>query len=211
MEVIKSNELVGYEAALGFMEQRVAEIIEGSKPSCMWLLEHEALYTYGTSAKQEDLLTKDLPVFEAGRGGEFTYHGPGQRVAYVMMKLEPKDIRQYVWKLEEWVICTLARLGITGERRDGRIGIWVVAESGLEEKIAAIGVRVKKWVAYHGIALNLKPNMAHYDGIVPCGISEFGVTSLQKLGAEVEMAELDDILIEEFNEVFNNEDSAIAI
>ncbi|PIR31966.1 MAG: lipoate-protein ligase B [Alphaproteobacteria bacterium CG11_big_fil_rev_8_21_14_0_20_44_7] len=202
MEIIISKEHVGYPYALEFMDERVAGIIDNTKKECLWLLEHPALYTYGTSAKQADLLENKFPVYEARRGGEFTYHGPGQRVAYLMMKLEPKDIRKYVWNLEEWIIQILAHFGVNGERREGRIGIWVI-DGGQEKKIAALGIRVRKWVAYHGIAINIAPDLEHFKGIVPCGISQYGVTSLQNLGIEVNQAEFDEVLIREFNKIFN--------
>ena len=201
LEIIKSNEFVGYPAALEFMEQRVAGIIEGSKREAIWLLEHPPLYTSGTSAKPADLLSQEFPVYEAGRGGEFTYHGPGQRIMYVMLKLDPHDIRKFVWRLEETIIRTLAHFGINGERRDGRVGIWVI-DGGSEKKIAAIGIRVRKWVGFHGISINLAPDMSHFAGIVPCGISQYGVTSMENLGVDVDMEEFDDILVTEFMKVF---------
>ena len=184
---------VAYPAALAAMESRVEAIIAGEKPELIWLLEHPPLYTAGTSADSTEL--KDaarFPIFETGRGGRYTYHGPGQRVAYAMIDLRQrgKDIRAHVWRLEEWVIRVLADFGVTGERREGRIGIWVAA-NGREEKIAAIGVRVRKWVAYHGLALNVAPNLSHFSGIVPCGITDYGVTSLRKLRINATMAEVD--------------------
>ena len=201
LDIIKSNELVSYPAALEFMEQRVEGIIEGSKRECLWLVQHEPLYTFGTSAKQEDLLTKEFPVYEARRGGEFTYHGPGQRIVYVMLKLEPKDVRKFVWRLEEVIIQTLAHFGIIGERREGRVGIWVI-DGGREAKIAAIGIRVRKWVSFHGISINLNPDMSHFKGIVPCGISEYGVTSFENLLVDVDEEEFDGILVDKFIEIF---------
>lgn len=201
MQIIKSNELVDYESALELMENRVDGIINGTSTNALWFLEHPPLYTSGTSAKEADMLQNKFPVYYAGRGGEYTYHGPGQRVVYVMTRLEPKDIRLYVQNLEQWVINTLAHFGITGERREGRIGIWVERD-GVEEKIAAIGIRVRKWVAYHGIAINVAPDLAHFKGIVPCGISEFGVTSLKKLGVEISLDELDNVLLDEFTKIF---------
>lgn len=203
MQVIKSNELVDYPSALSFMESRVDEIIQGTAENALWFVEHPPLYTSGTSAKSADLLSNKFPVYKAGRGGEYTYHGPGQRVVYVMRKLEKHDLRSYVHDLEQWIINTLAHFGINGERREGRIGIWVV-QNGVEEKIAALGIRVRKWVAYHGIALNVKPDLAHFNGIVPCGIKEFGVTSLKKLGLEITMDEIDQVLVSEYLKLFSN-------
>ncbi len=175
------------------MEQRVDDIIAGVKPEQIWLLQHPPLYTAGTSADSAEL--KDaarFPVFETGRGGRYTYHGPGQRVIYAMIDLRErgKDIRAHVWRLEEWVIRALADFGIVAERRAGRIGLWV-ATGGTEQKIAAIGVRVRKWVAYHGLALNVDPDLSHFSGIVPCGIAEFGVTSMHHLGVTASMNEVD--------------------
>lgn len=201
LEIIKSDELVGYPAALEMMEARVAGVIDRSKREMLWLLEHPPLYTSGTSAKEADLLSDEFPVYKAGRGGEFTYHGPGQRIMYVMLKLEPQDIRKFVWRLEETIIRTLAHYGINGERREGRVGIWVV-DGGREAKIAAIGIRVRKWVGFHGISININPDMNHFKGIVPCGISQYGVTSMENLGIDVDMDEFDGILVEKFMEVF---------
>ena len=196
---------VDYQAAVDAMEARVAAIGAGTEPEFVWLLEHPALYTAGTSAREEDLLDPHLlPVYRTGRGGRYTYHGPGQRVAYVMLDLTRRgpDVRCYVYRLEEWMIRTLACFGIRGERRDGRVGIWVAQPSGAEEKIAAIGVRVRRWVTYHGVALTVDPELDHYRGIVPCGIVEHGVTSLKALGVRATMSEVDDTLRAAFGEVF---------
>jgi lipoyl(octanoyl) transferase len=199
-----SDGLVAYPEAVAAMEQRVAAIRAGSASEQVWLLEHPPLYTAGTSAKSTDLVDPALlPVFQTGRGGQFTYHGPGQRIGYVMLDLRQRgsDIRSYVHGLEEWLIRTLARFNVKGERRDGRVGVWVA--NGLrEEKIAALGVRVKHWVSFHGVSLNVDPDLGNYAGIVPCGISQHGVTSLAKLGILVSMAEVDMILRETFEEVF---------
>jgi lipoyl(octanoyl) transferase len=200
-----SDRLVPYPEALAFMEARVAAIRERGAPELVWLLEHPPLYTAGTSARAQDLLVPDrFPVYEAGRGGQFTYHGPGQRVAYVMLDLKRRkpDLREYVWRLEEWVIRSLSRFGVTGERRAGRIGIWASRPSGEEAKIAAIGVRIRRWVSFHGVSINLDPELEHFSGIVPCGIRGFGVTSLVDLGLTPGMAELDSALMEAFDEVF---------
>ena len=196
---------VDYQAAVDAMEARVAAIGAGTEPEFVWLLEHPALYTAGTSAREEDLLDpRLLPVHRSGRGGRYTYHGPGQRIAYVMLDLErrDRDVRCHVHRLEEWMIRTLARFGVKGERRDGRVGIWVVQPGGAEEKIAAIGVRVRRWVTYHGVALNVDPELDHYRGIVPCGIAEHGVTSLARLGVAATMSEVDDALRATFAEIF---------
>jgi lipoyl(octanoyl) transferase len=196
---------VDYEAAVEAMERRVAAIRDGTAAELVWLLEHPPLYTAGTSAREEDLLDRQrLPVHRTGRGGRYTYHGPGQRIAYVMLDLSRRgrDVRCHVHRLEEWMIRTLARFGIRGERRDGRVGIWVVRPDGSEDKVAAIGVRVRHWVTYHGVALNLDPELDHYRGIVPCGIAEHGVTSLAALGVGTTMAEVDTALRVTFAEVF---------
>lgn len=202
-----STDRQDYPEAVEFMENRVAAIREGQENQLIWLLEHPPLYTIGTSANKADLLDPDrFPVFDTGRGGQFTYHGPGQRVGYVMLDLKNygSDVRKYVWMLEEWLIRTLARFGITGERREGRVGIWVAAPDGRENKIAALGVRVRRWVSFHGVALNVDPDLSHFDGIVPCGISEHGVTSLAKEGVTASMNEVDTALKEAFNEVFGS-------
>src|SRR5712672_476395 len=180
-----SEGLVPYDEALATMEARVADIRAGTAAELVWLLEHPPIYTAGTSAREEDLLEpRRLPIHRTGRGGQYTYHGPGQRIAYVMLDLRKRgqDVRCYVHQLEEWIIRVLARFDVRGERRVGRVGIWVARPGGREEKIAAIGVRVRQWVTYHGVALNLDPDLDHYRGIVPCGIAEHGVTSLARLG-----------------------------
>ncbi len=200
-----SERPVDYGAAVAFMEERVAAIRAGEARELVWLLEHPSLYTAGTSAVEAELIEPlRLPVYKSGRGGRYTYHGPGQRVLYVMLDLARRgnDIRCYVHSLEEWMIETLARFGVKGERREGRVGIWVEREGGREEKIAAIGVRVRRWVSYHGVALNVAPDLDHYGGIVPCGIAEHGVTSLRALGVEASMAEVDRALFETFGAAF---------
>lgn len=176
------------------MEARVAAIAAGRESESIWLVEHPPLYTAGTSAKAADLLMPDrFPVHQTGRGGQFTYHGPGQRVVYVMLDLKRRgaDVRCFVHALEQWIIDTLALLGVEGERRDGRVGVWVQTADGTEAKIAALGVRVRKWVSFHGAAINVAPELAHFDGIVPCGLAGHGVTSFQALGCSVSMAALD--------------------
>jgi len=195
-----SAEPVPYEEALAFMEQRAAAIREGSARECIWLLEHPPLFTAGTSADPAELLdASDLPVFEAGRGGRYTYHGPGQRIGYVMLDLEKrgKDIRRFVHCLEGWMIDTLADLGVDAHRASGRIGIWV-GEGSNEAKIGALGVRVKRWVTLHGFALNIAPDLSHYRGIVPCGISDFGVTSLAEYGKQIPLTRVDAALKRSF-------------
>ena len=200
-----SDEPVDYPTALAFMENRVAAIRQGRQAQCVWLLEHPPLYTAGTSARAADLLAPDrFPVYEAGRGGQYTYHGPGQRVAYVMLDLKQRgnDVRRFVCDLESWLIRVLGRFGVTGLRRPGRVGIWVERGGGREDKIAAIGVRVRQWVSFHGVALNVSPDLGHFSGIVPCGIAEHGVTSLWDLGHTPTMAEVDMALRAEFAEIF---------
>jgi lipoyl(octanoyl) transferase len=196
--------LLAYPDAVAFMEQRVAEIADGTAPELVWLVEHPPIYTAGTSAHPADLLDPRFPVFQTGRGGQFTYHGPGQRVAYVMLDLRRRkaDVRAYVRDLEDWLIRTFARFGVSGERREGRVGIWVVRADGREDKIAAIGVRVRRGVTFHGIALNVAPDLEHFAGIVPCGIRGHGVTSLGDMGIDVTMAEMDAALRAEFENVF---------
>jgi len=208
-----SDTPVPYPDALAEMEARVDAIRAGTAPELVWLLEHPPLYTAGTSAREEDLLEPNrFPVYQAGRGGQFTYHGPGQRVAYVMLDLKKRggDIRAFVHDLEEWLIRTLAAFNIRGERREGRVGIWVNKQPyggapGQEDKIAAIGVRVRRWVSFHGVALNVEPDLSHFAGIVPCGISEHGVTSMVALGHLVTMEDVDSALIAAWEEVFGTE------
>lgn len=199
-----------YLEAVAAMEARVAAIRAGEASEWVWLVEHPPLYTAGTSARAQDLLAPDrFPVFEAGRGGQYTYHGPGQRVVYVMLDLRARrlGVKDYVCRLEDWIIATLARFGLIGERRDGRIGIWVDrGPDGFggrrEDKIAAVGVRVRRWVSYHGIAINVEPDLSHFGGIVPCGIAKHGVTSLVDLGYPVTMDDVDEALRQTFAEVF---------
>ena len=200
--------LTPYDVALEVMETRAAEIRAGEAPERVWLVEHPPLYTGGTSADAKDLIDPErFPVFETGRGGQYTYHGPGQRVAYVMvdLKLRKSDVRAYVHDLEDLMIRTLAKFDVRGERRDGRVGIWVDQGGGREAKIGAIGVRVRKWVSFHGLALNVHPNLSHFGGIVPCGVSQHGVTSLHDLGVHVSMAEVDQALRETFEDVFGRD------
>ena len=202
-----------YAETLRLMEARVAAISAGTAPEAIWLLEHPPLYTAGTSAQPADLTDPDrFPVFNAGRGGQYTYHGPGQRVAYVMLDLNHRgrDVRRFVSALEAWVIGTLSAFNVRGERRPGRVGVWVVRPdrapnpdgTAHEDKIAAIGVKLRRWVSFHGISINVEPDLSHFTGIVPCGIRDHGVTSLVDLGLPVTMADLDAALIAEFPKHF---------
>lgn len=203
-----SEGLTDYELALKIMQQRVQNIAEGEADELVWLLQHPSLYTAGTSAKRSDLLDARFPVYEAGRGGEYTYHGPGQRVAYAMLDLNQRgrDVRAYVKKLEQWIILTLREFGIEGFTRKERIGVWVHVSGPIktEKKIAALGIRLRKWVSFHGIALNVMPDLSHYSGIVPCGISDYGVTSFQELGIDASMKDIDAALQKQFSAVFES-------
>jgi lipoyl(octanoyl) transferase len=203
VEWITSSGLVPYPEALAEMEARSAAIAESKAGELVWLLEHPPIYTAGTSAKDSDLLDARFPVYRTGRGGQFTYHGPGQRVGYVMLDLKRRkpDVRAYVHDLEQWLIETLKELGVKGERRKGRVGIWV--QRGIrEDKIAALGVRIKRWVSLHGVALNVAPDLSHFSGIVPCGVTAHGVTSLAELGIDVSMTEVDVALKGSFQKIF---------
>ena len=204
-----SDAPVGYVDAVAAMEARAATIAAGAAPELVWLLEHPSLYTSGTSARPDDLIDARFPLHASGRGGQLTYHGPGQRVAYAMLDLRRRapDVRRYVANLEEWIIRTLAAFNVVGERRDDRIGVWVRRPdkgAGHEDKIAAIGIRLKRWVSLHGIALNVAPDLGHFAGIVPCGVADprYGVTSLADLGRGVTMAEVDAALRREFEGLF---------
>ncbi|MFT3808385.1 MAG: lipoyl(octanoyl) transferase LipB [Micropepsaceae bacterium] len=205
-EWLTSDTPVAYPEALAAMEARAAAIADGTAPEAVWLLEHPPLYTAGTSARAQDLLDAGgFPVYATGRGGQYTYHGPGQRVGYTMLDVKARggDIRRFVRDLEEWLIRALARFGVTGERRDGRVGIWVVdPRTGCEDKIAALGVRIRRGVSFHGVSLNVDPDLSHFAGIVPCGISQHGVTSLKRLGRPASMADVDAALKDSFATVF---------
>jgi lipoyl(octanoyl) transferase len=196
--------LTAYPEAVDVMEERATAIADGKARELVWLVEHPPIYTAGTSAKDGDLLDARFPVFRTGRGGQFTYHGPGQRVGYVMLDLKRRgaDVRGFVRDLEEWLIQTLAQFNVKGERRDGRVGIWIARAGGREDKIAAIGVRVRRWVTFHGVSLNVDPDLGHFSGIVPCGISGHGVTSLSDLGLPVTMADVDVAMKAAFEQVF---------
>lgn len=208
-----SDQLVPYEDALAEMERQVAAIAAGEADEMVWLLEHPPLYTAGTSANSSDLIDADrFPVFDAGRGGEYTYHGPGQRVAYVMLDLKRRkqDVRAYVAALEQVIISTLDKMNIKGERREDRVGVWVqrperphLADGTMaEDKIAALGIRLRKWVSFHGLSINVDPDLEHFAGIVPCGITQYGVTSLVDLGTLVMMGDVDVLLKQSFEEIF---------
>ncbi|WP_207101262.1 lipoyl(octanoyl) transferase LipB [Paracoccus shandongensis] len=209
---ITADGLTDYDAALAFMEARVAAIHAGRADEAVWLVEHPPLYTAGTSAKAGDLLEARFPVHVTGRGGQYTYHGPGQRIVYVMLDLNRRgrDVRAFVARLEAWVIAALAEFGVTGVIREGRVGVWVPRPdktplpdgSPRDDKIAAIGVKLRRWVSFHGIAINVEPDLSHYGGIVPCGISGHGVTSLVDLGLPVGMADLDVALRRGFDATF---------
>jgi len=205
----RGESLVDYKQALAVMEQRAAAVAAGTAPELAWLLEHPPLYTAGTSAQPQELIEARFPVHWTGRGGQFTYHGPGQRVVYLMLDLKSRgrDVRRFVVTLEEWIIRTLAAFGVNGERREDRIGVWVRRHdraAAREDKIAAIGIRVQRWVSLHGIALNVDPELAHFSGIVPCGVTDtrYGVTSLADLGVRAGMADVDRALLREFEALF---------
>jgi lipoyl(octanoyl) transferase len=208
-EWLVSDGLVAYDAALKFMTARAEAIARGEAAELIWLLEHPALYTAGTSSRPRELLDARFPVHTAGRGGQFTYHGPGQRVGYVMLDLKRRapDVRRFVATIEEWIIDTLATFNVRGERRDDRVGVWVRRPDkgeGFEDKIAAIGIRIRQWVTLHGFALNVEPDLAHFSGIVPCGVTDqrFGVTSLADLGRTASMPEVDMALRSTFGPLF---------
>lgn len=203
-----------YEAALADMEARAAAVGAGQAAELVWLIEHPPLYTAGTSARPDDLIAARFPVFATGRGGQFTYHGPGQRVVYLMLDLKRRgpDVRRYVATLEEWLIRTLAAFDVIGERREDRVGVWVRRPdkgAGYEDKIAAIGIRVRRWVSLHGVALNVVPDLTHFSGIVPCGVADvrYGVTSLADLGIAISMHEVDATLRREFEKLFGRTDA----
>lgn len=209
VEWITTTDLTGYDDAVTFMETRADAIYQGSADECIWLVEHPPLYTAGTSAKPEDLTDPDrFPVHASKRGGQYTYHGPGQRVAYVMLDVARRghDVRRFVKDLEGWVIATLAQFNVNGELRDGRVGVWVTRDDKpltptgpAEDKIAALGIRLRKWVSFHGLSINVDPDLSHFDGIVPCGIADHGVTSLVDLGLPVTMEDVDVALRKTFD------------
>ncbi len=201
-----SSELIPYPEAVAFMESRARDIATGTAPEIVWLLEHPPLYSAGTSAHPEDLVDADrFEVFKSGRGGQYTYHGPGQRIAYVMLDLRKRgrDVSAFVRGLEQWIIETLAASDVHAERRSGRVGVWVTQADGQENKIAAIGIRLRKWVSFHGISINVSPDISHFTGIIPCGIQEHGITSLARLGKNTDMATLDKHLRKSFERQFS--------
>jgi len=211
-----SDRAVDYLAAVAAMEARVAAIAAAEAPEMVWLLEHPPLYTSGTSGRSGDLLDPRFPIFATGRGGQLTYHGPGQRVAYVMLDLKRRrpDVRTYVAALEQWIIGTLAAFNVRGERREDRVGVWVNRPdkgAGCEDKIAAIGVRLKRWVSFHGIAINVEPDLSHFSAIVPCGVADprYGVTSLVDLGHPVALADVDIALRQSFEDIFGPTDARL--
>ncbi len=209
-----SKSQIDYLEAVEFMENYVAGISDGSNPELIWLTSHNALYTAGVSAKNEDLLTDKIPVYKTNRGGKHTYHDDGMRIIYVMLNLknvfgkEKPDVAKFVEMLENWVIAVLARIGIKGEIKKGRVGIWVECEdtkgNKTEKKIAAMGIKIRKWVSYHGIAININPDLKGFEGIVPCGIKEFGVTSIKDMGSIISLKEIDELIKEEFFKIFKN-------
>ena len=211
VEWLISDQAIPYPQAMEVMEARVADIAAGHAPELVWLLEHPSLYTSGTSGKTADLLEPRFPVFDSGRGGQLTYHGPGQRVAYVMLDLKRRqpDVRAYVASLEQWIIRTLAAFNVRGERREDRVGVWVARPdkgNGYEDKIAAIGVRLRRWVSFHGISINVDPDLTHFSAIVPCGVTDprYGVTSLADLGLTPTSADVDIALRQAFDDVFGS-------
>lgn len=200
-----SNNLVSYQDSIEFMEDRVAKISNQTASEMVWLLEHPSIYTAGSSANYEDLIDHEkIPVLQTGRGGKHTYHGPGQRIIYLMLDLKKRgaDLHKYIDNLEDWLIAAFAEIGVKGEKRKDRVGIWVIDNNGKEVKIAAIGVRVRKWVTYHGVAININPDLDFYKGIIACGIKEYGVSSLKELGILVDYPYLDNILKRKFNDFF---------
>lgn len=215
MDWLTSPGMTQYEDAVREMEARAAAIREGTAGEAIWLVEHPPLYTAGTSARPEDLTDPDrFPVFPTKRGGQYTYHGPGQRVAYVMLDVGARghDVRRFVRQLEDWIILTLSEFNVTGERREGRVGVWVVRPekpplpdgTPREDKIAALGIRLRKWVSFHGISINVEPDLSHFDGIIPCGVREHGVTSLVDLGLPVTIEDVDMALKRTFPKVFDD-------
>ncbi len=211
IEWLSSKELIPFENALNFMQKRVEEIIAGTAPQTIWMLEHHPVYTAGISAKPEDLLQEtNVPIFQTNRGGKYTYHCPGMKIIYVMLDLkrffapEKPDVSRFVEFLENWVIAVLEEFGIKGEIKKGRVGIWVTNEKGEEKKIAAIGIKIKKWVSYHGIAININPDLAGFSNIVPCGIKEFGVTTMAEILGKIDDKKFEEFVKEKYRENFLN-------
>ncbi|WP_254229444.1 lipoyl(octanoyl) transferase LipB [Wolbachia pipientis] len=203
-EWLISNQFTDYNHSVKFMEAKIQQIYNNLSDELIWLLQHPPLYTAGIGATDDDIIEKLFPIYKTGRGGKYTYHGPGQRIIYLMLNLKKRnkcDIKLYIRDLSNWIINVLKHFNILGEFKEDRIGIWV-NNNGVEEKIAAFGIRLRKWVTYHGIALNVSPNLSHYEGIIPCGLKDYGVTSMEKLGVKVSLCELDDILKQEFHKIF---------
>ncbi|MGL9732629.1 MAG: lipoyl(octanoyl) transferase LipB [Wolbachia sp.] len=199
-----SNQLINYKHAVKFMEAKIQRIYDNSSDELVWLLQHPSLYTAGINTADDEIIEKLFPVYKTGRGGKYTYHGPGQRIIYLMLDLRKRnkcDIRLYIRDLGNWIINVLKHFNIIGEFKEDRIGIWI-NNNGVEEKIAAFGIRIRKWITYHGIALNVSPNLFHYRGIIPCGLKDYGVTSMKEIGVEVLLSELDYILKKEFYKIF---------
>ncbi|MDN5247891.1 MAG: lipoyl(octanoyl) transferase LipB [Wolbachia endosymbiont of Tyrophagus putrescentiae] len=204
VEWVVSKQLIDYDYAVKFMESRVKLIHSGLEDELVWLLEHPSLYTAGISATDAEVIENLFPVYKTGRGGKYTYHGPGQRIVYLMLDLKKRnrcDVRLYIKDLSKLVINTLKHFNILGEFKEDRVGIWI-NNNGVEEKIAAFGIRLRKWITYHGVAINVSPDLSHYKGIVPCGLQNYGITSMKKLGAKVSLAEFDNILKQEFDKIF---------
>ncbi|WP_374698291.1 lipoyl(octanoyl) transferase LipB [Wolbachia endosymbiont (group B) of Limnophora tigrina] len=203
-EWLISNQLIDYNYAVKFMEAKIQQIHNNLSDELVWLLQHPSLYTAGISATDDDIVEKLFPIYKTGRGGKYTYHGPGQRIIYLMLNLKKRnkcDIKLYIRGLGDWIINVLRHFNISGEFKEDKIGVWV-SNNGVEEKIAAFGIRLRKWVTYHGIALNVSPDLSHYKGIIPCGLQGYGVTSMKKLGVKAQLSELDDILKKEFYKIF---------
>ncbi|APR98109.1 lipoyl(octanoyl) transferase LipB [Wolbachia endosymbiont of Folsomia candida] len=204
VEWLVSNQLIDYNHAVKFMEEKIEQIQSGLADELVWLLEHPSLYTAGISATDDDIVEKLFPIYKTGRGGKHTYHGPGQCIIYLMLNLKKRnkcDIKLYIRNLSKWIINVLKYFNIFGEFKEDRIGVWV-NNGGVEKKIAAFGIRLRKWVTYHGIALNVSPDLSHYKGIIPCGLQDYGITSIEELGVKVSVSELNDVLKQEFYKIF---------
>ncbi|QKX01317.1 lipoyl(octanoyl) transferase LipB [Wolbachia endosymbiont of Dipetalonema caudispina] len=204
IEWLICDQLIEYKCAIKFMETKIQKIYNNLSNELIWLLQHPSIYTAGISATNDEIIKKLFPVHKTNRGGKYTYHGPGQRIIYLMLNLKKRnkcDIKLYIKDLSKWIINVLKHFNIVGKFKEDKIGIWV-NNNGVEEKIAAFGIRLRKWITYHGIALNVSPNLSHYKGIIPCGLKDYGITSMEKLGIKVQMTELDLILKKEFYKVF---------
>ncbi|UWI83199.1 lipoyl(octanoyl) transferase LipB [Wolbachia endosymbiont of Howardula sp.] len=204
VELLIPNQLVSYSYALQFMEKRVQQIYNNSANELLWIIEHPPIYTAGITAKDDEMINALFPIYKTNRGGKYMYHGPGQRVIYLMLNLKKRkrcNIRLYIKDLSQWMINVLQRFNIIGEFKEDRIGIWV-CHNNIEEKIVAFGIRIKKWITYHGLALNISPNLSHYKGIIPCGLKEYNITSMEKLGVQIITTVFDNVLIQEFYKIF---------